>query len=282
MKNDSSETPSESHKPKIFKIALSILALAGLLLILSAARQLGGQICLSEINSQATAGMIFILGLLSGLHCVGMCGSFIIAYTAKDAELGRSVFHSHILYGAGKTLSYALFGALFGIIGSLFRITPLISGITICIAGIFLILYGLNMLGTFSVLKAIRIKQPEAMINYALEKRQQSRSPFIIGFFSGFLLGCGPLQVMYVLAAGNGNALEGAKFLALFGLGTLPALFGFGLLARLLSSNLTRRFVQASGIILIVMGSMMLNRGLIKTGSTDDFKSAQPACNCSR
>lgn len=67
--------------------------------------------------------------------------------------------------------------------GTLFRITPVISGITISLAGAFLILYGLNMLGIFSVLRKIRTKQPEWMITYALKKREQSRSPFLIGFF---------------------------------------------------------------------------------------------------
>jgi len=77
---------------------------------------------------------------------------------------------------------------------------------------------------------------------------------------------------MYVLAAGNGDPLQGAKILALFGLGTLPALLSFGLLTKVLSEKMTRRFLQASGIILLFIGSMMLNKGLIRTESGYDFK----------
>lgn len=273
---------AETKKHKVAKITYSVLALVCLTLLIIMSRKFGNKINLPEINSRISDGMIFIVGLLSGLHCVGMCGSFIIGYTSADAKDGRSNFHSHIFYGAGKTLSYALFGALFGFVGSIFRITPLISGISISIAGTFLILYGLNMLNIFSILKAIRFKQPEKMATYAKEKRQQSKKPFLIGFFSGFILGCGPLQVMYVMAAGNGNALDGAKFLTLFGLGTLPALIGFGLLARTLSNKMSRNFVRASGIILIVLGSMMLNKGFLRATSVDDFKSAQPACECQK
>jgi len=94
---------------------------------------------------------------------------------------------------------------------------------------------------------------------------------FLVGFFSGLILGCGPLQVMYVMAAGNGDVLEGAKFLTLFGLGTLPALIGFGFIARLLSNAMTRRFIYASGIILIILGSMMLHKGLLRTSSSNEI-----------
>lgn len=262
------------------KILYSALALISLVLLIIIARKSGQWINIPEINSVVTDGMIFFVGLLTGLHCIGMCGSFIIGYTSSDAENGRSHFRSHLMYGAGKTISYALLGAFFGFIGSLFRITPFISGISISIAGAFLVIYGLNMLNIFSVLKAFRFKQPEEIENFVNTKRGQSKRPFFIGFFSGFILGCGPLQVMYVMAAGNGSALEGAKFLTLFGLGTLPALLGFGLLVRTLSNRMTHRFLHVSGIILIVLGSMMLNKGIMRVKSTGNITSAQPACQC--
>lgn len=259
--------------------AVSLLAFAGIVLLLILTRKTWMLLSLPGINPATTDSMIFVVGLLTGLHCVSMCGSFIVGYAAADVKEQRSVVRSHLLYAVGKTVSYALFGAMFGFLGTLFRITPVISGITISLAGAFLILYGLNILGIFSVLRKIRIKQPEGMINFALKRMEHSRSPFLIGFFSGFLLGCGPLQVMYVLAAAVGSALEGAKILTLFGLGTLPALLGFGLLTRLLSNRMTRTFIHASGIILIVMGSMMLTNGLAKTCSGDVNL---PACNCTR
>lgn len=264
------------------KIIQSFLALAGLALVIIIARNLGHKISLPEIDSAVSNGMIFIVGLLTSLHCIGMCGSFIIGYTSADTENGRSHFRSHLMYGAGKTISYALLGAFFGFIGSVFRITPLISGISISIAGGFLIIYGLKMVNIFSVLKAFRLKEPVEVENFVNAKRDQSKRPFFIGFFSGFILGCGPLQAMYVMAAGNGSALEGAKFLVLFGLGTLPALSGFGLLARTLSNRMTRRFVHSSGIILIILGSIMLNKGIIRAKSNGNIISTQPACQCQK
>ena len=261
-------------KGKVFtKISVSILALIGIIVLMVFSRKLWHQFSVPDISSQLSYGMIFVVGLITGLHCIGMCGSFVIGYTVKDAEHGRSAYLSHILYGTGKTLSYAMFGAIFGFIGSVISITPFISGMSILLAGIFLIIFGLNTLNLFAALKRVRIKQPEAMVHYANKKRSNSRSPFFIGFFSGFLLGCGPLQAMYIMAAGNGDPVAGAKFLAAFGLGTLPALLSFGMATRWLSGAMTQRITQISGVILLVMGTMMLNKGLMKTKSGYDFKS---------
>ena len=263
-----------NNKASLFiKISLSLLALLLIVLLMIFSRKLWHQFSAPEISSQLSYGMIFVVGLITGLHCIGMCGSFVISYTVKDVEHGQSPYLSHVLYGVGKTLSYALFGAFFGFLGSVISITPLISGISILLAGTFLILFGLNMLNVFAVLRHVRFKQPKVMAQYAMKKRRTARSPFFIGFFSGFLLGCGPLQAMYIMAAGNADPIEGAKFLALFGLGTLPALLGFGMATHLLSEKMTHRFLQASGIILIVMGTMMLNKGLMKTKSGYDFQS---------
>jgi sulfite exporter TauE/SafE len=107
----------------------------GLFAMIMLAHKFGTQFSLPEINSQTGNGMIFLVGLITGLHCVGMCGSFIIGCTAKDAGQSRSVIGSHIWYGVGKTLSYAMLGAIFGFAGSFFHITPLISGISISLAG---------------------------------------------------------------------------------------------------------------------------------------------------
>jgi len=69
-----------------------MLALSFLVLVIFIARNSGSVIRLPEINAQLSDRMIFIVGLLTGFHCAGMCGSFILGYTTIDAERGRSPF----------------------------------------------------------------------------------------------------------------------------------------------------------------------------------------------
>jgi len=255
------------------KFILALLAVIAVVVVMVGTRKLSHYFSLPDLSSQLSDSMVFIVGLITGLHCIGMCGSFVISYTARDAEQQHPSWLSHILYGLGKTFSYAMFGALFGFLGSLISITPFIQGITNLVAGSFLFLFGLNMLNVFAVLKYIQIKQPKSIAHFAIKQRKRVRSPLFIGFFTGFLLGCGPLQAMYVMAAGSSDPLEGAKILTLFGLGTLPALWSFGYLTRLFSAVTTQRFFQLSGVILIFIGLMMFNKGLMRTHSGYDFKS---------
>ena len=267
------EASKANKSSVIIKVFLSLLALAGIVALMFFSRQLWHQFSLPDVDSSLTNGMIFVTGLITGLHCVGMCGAFVINYTAKDTERNQSSYLSHFLYGLGKTLSYSLFGAFFGFIGSLISITPFIKGVSAIVAGTFLIIFGLNMLNVFAPLKRVRLTQPESVMRFAIKRRKQARSPFFIGFFTGFLLGCGPLQAMYVMAAGTSDPIQGAKILFFFGLGTLPALLSFGFIARLLTAQMTRRFLQTSGVILLFIGAMMLNKGLMRTQSGYDFMS---------
>jgi len=48
-------------------------------------------------------------------------------------------------------------------------------------------------------------------------------------------------------------------------------LMGFGFLISLLSANLTPKLLKASGAIVVILGTVMLNRGLAVAGSGTDF-----------
>jgi hypothetical protein len=102
------------------------------------------------------------------------------------------------------------------------------------------------------------------------EYRKRS-NPFVIGLLNGLMIICGPLQAMYVMAAGTGSWSQGAAILFFFGIGTLPLLLGFGFLTSLLSANLTPKLLKASGFIVMILGAVMLNRGLAVTGTGVDF-----------
>lgn len=82
---------------------------------------------------------------------------------------------------------------------------------------------------------------------------------------------CGPLQAMYVMAAGTGSWAGGAMILFFFGIGTLPLLLGFGFLTSLLSANLTPKILKASGVVIMILGAIILNRGLAVMGTGIDF-----------
>jgi sulfite exporter TauE/SafE len=93
-------------------------------------------------------GLLFLLGLLTGFHCVSMCSGFVLSYTAENARLGKRSYLSHPTYGIGKTLSYAAIGAVFGLFGAVIRFRPFLRRTAGAIAGVFLIIFGPNQLAS--------------------------------------------------------------------------------------------------------------------------------------
>ncbi|MBS1267217.1 MAG: hypothetical protein MAG795_01189 [Candidatus Woesearchaeota archaeon] len=228
---------------------------------------------LPEISQGMGYGLLFIVGLLTGFHCVGMCGGFVVGYTAKDAKEGKTSHKSHLMYGLGKTISYTIIGAVFGLIGAVVAFTPLMRGLIGLFAGLFLVLYGLKMLNIFPVLRKIQFKTPEFLAKFAIKKKSKSSNPLVIGLLNGLMLACGPLQAIYIMAAGTGSFIEGAKLLLVFGLGTLPVMLGFGYLTSYISNKMTHKILKASGAIVIILGLVMINNGLVLTGTGFDFTS---------
>jgi sulfite exporter TauE/SafE len=217
-------------------------------------------------------GLLFIVGLLTGFHCIAMCGGFVVSYTAKDALEGRKSYASHVYYAVGKTISYTIIGAIFGLIGSLIAFTPTMRGIVGILAGLFLLLFGLKMLNIFPILRKIQFRTPKFIARFIGEESNKS-SPFVIGLLNGLMIACGPLQAIYIMAAGTGSMLEGAKLLFIFGLGTLPVMIGFGIFASFISSKMTQKIMKFSGVVVILLGLIMLNNGMVLTGSGLDFSS---------
>ncbi len=233
--------------------------------------QLSDTIALPEISAGMSYGLLFLVGLLTGFHCISMCGGFVLSYTTKDAKEGKKSYKSHFMYGLGKTVSYTLIGAVFGLIGSIIAFTPLMRGVAGLLAGLFLILFGLKMLNIIPVLRKIQFKTPKFISKFVGEK--QNSSPLVIGLLNGLMIACGPLQAIYIMAAGTGSVIEGATLLFFFALGTLPVMLGFGLFATFVSSKLTHKILKASGVIVIILGLIMINNGLALTGSGYDINS---------
>jgi sulfite exporter TauE/SafE/copper chaperone CopZ len=248
-----------------------LLAAAGIVLLLQLDRMIGFDLSPEAVGGNKSYGLIFIVGLLTSLHCIGMCGGFVLSYAATAK--GKRAYLSHLAYGLGKTVSYASMGAVFGYLGGVVSFTVGLRSTAMLLAGGFLIAYGLSLLDAFAGLRRFHIRLPQGMMHALGEKRRRISSPLLIGLLNGLMIACGPLQAMYIMAAGVGSALQGAAMLTAFALGTLPIMFVFGLLSSLISGAMTRRFLMVSGLIIMLLGAVMFNRGMALTASGYDFAS---------
>ncbi len=213
-------------------------------------------------GQDASLGLLFIIGFFTGFHCIAMCGGFVIGYSTQEKGMWP-----HMVYGGAKTLSYAVIGAGFGLLGSFIAFTPALRGGAAVLAGIFLILFGLNMLNLLSWARSLSIGTPS--FTHKLTQKH-GKSPLMIGLLNGFMLACGPLQAIYLMAAASGSPLMGASYLFAFGLGTLPVLLGFGIFTQIISRQHTATIIRYSGVLVIVLGMVMVNRGMSLAGTGYD------------
>ena len=154
---------------------LSIITLAVLFIFF---KNLG--LTIPEINfnelENVSLLLLFFAGLLTGFHCIAMCGGFMVSYTAKNAINGHKSFLQHLIYGTSKTISYTIIGAFFGLIGSIFFFTPQLRGTIAIFAGIFMIAYSLSMFG-ISFFKKFQFNPKFLTLGYLFEIKRKSLHP---------------------------------------------------------------------------------------------------------
>lgn len=212
---------------------------------------------MEDMLSNASYAVLFIAGLLTSIHCVGMCGGIMLSQVVgKESPNKLEAIKPSLLYNIGRVISYTILGAVIGAVGSVFSLSFKSKAFVQIAAGLFMIVMGLNMSG-FSVFRKFQVKMPISFCKF----KNKSSSPFIVGLLNGFMP-CGPLQTMQIFALGTGSPVKGALSMLIFSLGTVPLMMTFGALSGILSKGYTKRILKLSGIMIIVLGIIMGNRGL--------------------
>lgn len=261
--------------------------LVGLFLVLRRLGVAGWFNAFPQAEAGMSYGLLFVIGLLTSVHCVAMCGGInlsqclpsrtpasgsggsgaSVASGAADNRPARwqSLMPS-LLYNAGRVISYTVIGGLVGALGSVLILPGRAKGLVALIAGVFMVIMGLNMLQIFPALRAFTPRMPRSLARLVYrEKQRGDKGPFVVGLLNG-LMPCGPLQAMQIYALSTGSPLEGAWSMLLFSLGTVPLMFGLGALGSLLSRRMTQKMMQASAMLVIILGMLMFQNGLGLSG----------------
>lgn len=207
-----------------------------------------------------------LVGVLGGVHCLGMCGGVVGALTfglAPRVQRSRVTMLAYqSAYNAGRIASYVLIGALFGWLGStltsLAAFLPaqqLLQGL----AGLFMLALGLYLAGWWYGLVAVervgqrvwRHFQPFANRLTPVKTLPQA---WLYGMVWGWLP-CGLVYSMLIMALSAGGALQGAAVMLAFGLGTLPNLMLMGVFAFYFTRLARTEWVRkVAGLSVMAMG----------------------------
>jgi sulfite exporter TauE/SafE len=82
-----------------------------------------------------------------------------------------------------------------------------------------------------------------------------------IGFLNGFLP-CGLVYMALFAAIATGNSLQGAAYMALFGLGTIPMMTMAIYLGKFLNTAIRQRIQNAIPVMVVLIGLLFVLRGL--------------------
>ena len=211
----------------------------------------------------------FLVGLLSSLHCIGMCGGIMGALTfglkqdIRTNQPGLLFFLSS--YNLGRLLSYALAGGLMGAFGAglIGVLEPWLGqGWLQRFAALVMVLIGLHLAGWLPGFLAIeRLGRPIWRWLGPLARRlvpvQTPMQALVYGLVWGWLP-CGLVYAMLLVAAGQGGFGSGLLTMVFFGLGTWPAMLLTGVLTGRLQQWRGQAFYrQLTGIGVLVFGLLV-------------------------
>jgi sulfite exporter TauE/SafE len=209
-----------------------------------------------------------IIGLAGGVHCVGMCGGIVGAFTyavPKDS----TILPYTLAYNFGRIFSYIIAGSVTGWAGYLFA-HQINQGIVIlhCVSGVFRFLLGLYVAGWWQGLSNIEKvgRKLWHVVHPWSKKLLPFKSPLHAlpyGMIWGWLP-CGLVYSVLTWSLASGSALQGAIIMAGFGLGTLPIMIlmasGFNNIQQLLQHPKAKALM---GLLLVVFATYQLLQAIL-------------------
>lgn len=192
-----------------------------------------------------------VAGLVTSIHCVGMCGPLACATTSRE-QPAQSV----LLYHAGRFAAYMVMGGICGALGS--SIAPYFNGVPIkLLPAAFAVFFIIVALGWD---KSVRMPSWLGRISARVMQRSTTlpkpAASLLLGLGTPFLP-CAPLYLALGVALFTGSFFKGAVLMAAFVLGTIPALavlqFNWGWLSLKLSPVWLRRLQRGLALAAAVM-----------------------------
>jgi len=208
---------------------------------------------LAAINSPATA---FVAGLITSLHCAGMCGPLACALMpARDDHSDPQTIST--VYHVTRLTGYMVLGAVAGGLGRM----PLtwVAGSALRWLPWVLVLFFVAMAFRWDRF----LPKPAALGGFSLRLsgwirgRSRVQAAAALGF-STPLLPCGPLYFLLTLALLSGSALRGMEFMLAFGLGTVPLLWLVQSRAHWIHARLSALWLSRARLTLALAAALVM------------------------
>lgn len=216
------------------------------------------------------------VGLVGSLHCMGMCGPIVLAYSLQvsaraDATVAvgsRAGLLHHLSFHLGRIISYGFLGLLAGAVAQLVNLQAFMGNLRAWVSlwgGFIMVLMGLAFLRLLPV--PFRLSQDcSGLLSASGSWMRRALSwgdlkgRVLLGVATGFLP-CMLPWAMMVKAATASGMIQALCTMVLFGLGTVPLLLFLGLSATAVSAKLRLTGEKVAAVSVTVMGLILMFKG---------------------
>lgn len=226
-----------------------------------------------------------IFGLISSLHCVGMCGPIAMMLPVSRTDKTKRFFQT-MLYHFGRLTAYGFLGLVFGILGKGLFIAGMQQQLSI-IVGVLMILFVIipeKTLAQYNFSRSIfkLISKVKSSLG-AQFKRKSPDALFTIGLLNGFLP-CGMVYVALFGAIAMQNEGLSVLYMVLFGIGTIPLMTLVVYMSQLITFPVRRKIQRMIPVMVVLIGTLFILRGMgldipfVSPGQMSLFLKAEPDC----
>ncbi len=198
------------------------------------------------------------MGLLSGGHCLGMCGPLVLALPVSKSLVWVSIFY-RVIYNLGRIFTYSILGAIAGALAAAIPLQVWQNRVAV-FAGLLLVLIALAQifahirLGFLSRLHGYAVKTLSPFLKNAGRGRF-----FLLGMLNG-ILPCGMVAAALLVSIAAESLLGGVAYMAIFGAGTFPLMLIASLFGIYLSQRMRQVVSWAGPLYALLLGLLLLIR----------------------
>ncbi|MCO5249032.1 MAG: sulfite exporter TauE/SafE family protein [Chitinophagales bacterium] len=200
------------------------------------------------------------LGLLGGLHCVGMCGPIALSlpvHRLQTMEKYLSIF----LYNFGRAITYAVLGMIPGLLGQSFQFFGLQQALSIT-AGILMLLFAAIYFFRPHWLDSGKIGvKISSLMGIQMQKEKTYSTFLVIGLING-LLPCGLVYMALVAAFATGSVWKSSALMFFFGIGTLPLMALLMISGKWIKTSTRHLFKKIVPIWITALAIILILRGM--------------------
>lgn len=232
--------------------------------------------------------MIFsalILGLISSLHCVAMCGPIAMMLPVSNHNPEKKALQV-VIYHLGRITAYATIGLMFGLLGSGLYLAGFQQWLSI-VAGIAMVCIAVVPGNFFAGYNFSRTAYKiNGGLKAALGSRLRNRSfqaMFTAGVLNG-LLPCGMVYAALFGALAMKSIPAAAGYMALFGLGTVPLMSSIIYVNGWVTVPFRNAVQKTIPYAMVILGIAFIARGLylgipnLSPSALDLFVQPEPQC----